>query len=90
VTWRLLTRWHPDLAGQLRVAGRTGATPGLPLITAPDNDASLIASAVAGAIAALADEDRAATGLRGLATIAPAEYMAVPTPAPADRIAQRG
>ena len=81
VTWRLIERYRPDTAARLRIVARTEPTPGLPLITASRNDAAAVAQAVRTALAALAPEDRALLGLRGLVTIAPDAYLAVPTPA---------
>jgi ABC-type phosphate/phosphonate transport system substrate-binding protein len=80
VTWRFLGRFRPEVAAGLRVVARTEDTPGLPLITALAYDAGAVASAVAEAIAALAPDDRAALGLRGLATIPAGAYLEVPVP----------
>lgn len=82
VTWRLILRHRPRLAAALWVLGRTAPTPGLPLIAAPALDAAQIAAAVAGAIADITPADRETTGLRGLARIPAAAYLAVPTPPP--------
>lgn len=82
VTWRLIGTHLPAVAQRLRVIGHTEPTPGLPLITAPGRDRRALAAAVGQAIAMLAPADRATLGLRGLVTIPPAAYLAVPTPPP--------
>ena len=88
VTWRLIGAHRPELARHLRIVARTAPTPGLPLITARGNDAVLIGRAFRGAVAALSDGDRAASGLQGLADIAAEAYLAVPTPAPLEQAEQ--
>ena len=80
VTWELLLRAEPATAA-LRVLESTAPTPGLPLIAAAGSDRAAIFDAVAGAIAALAPEDRTALCLRGLVRIPPEAYLAVPIPA---------
>jgi ABC-type phosphate/phosphonate transport system substrate-binding protein len=87
VSWRLLTRFDPVCDG-LRVIGETEPTPGLPLIAGPDADQPATFAAFAAAIAALTPQDRASLGLRALIAIPKAVYLAVPIPAPPDRIAQ--
>lgn len=82
VSWRLIDRYMPDLAGRLRVIAHTDPTPGLPLIAAKGRDSAPLARATAAAIATLAPGDRDALGLAGLAEIPAAAYLAVPTPAP--------
>ena len=81
VTWRLITAHRPELAGRLRVLGRTEpATPGLPYITATGRDAGAIAAAVDDAVRALSPADRDELGLAGHVRIPEAEYLAVPVP----------
>lgn len=87
VTWDLLAGLEPARDG-LRVLARTVPTPGLPLIAAAGADDAATRAAVAEAIAALAPQDRAALRLRGIVAIPAAAYLAVPIPAPPDRIAQ--
>lgn len=87
VTWALMRRWDPVVAG-LREVARTAPTPGLPLITAAGRDPAPLAAAVAGAIGDLSSDDRDTLHLRGLAHIPAARYLAVPTPPPPDRIDQ--
>lgn len=82
VSWRLIEAHHPWIARRLRVLSHTDPTPGLPLITARGRDPAPFARATADAIAALGAAERAALGLRGLAHIPAAAYLAVPTPPP--------
>lgn len=80
-TWRLLQAHDPAMQ-DLRVLVTTEPTPGLPLITAQGNDAHSIRNAVAAAIAAMTEDDRAALGLAGLVHIEKSAYLAVPSPPP--------
>lgn len=89
VTFGLLQGIEPALSA-LRVVAMTPPTPGLPLIAAPGADAAATFDAVAGAIAAMPPDDRAALRLRGIVRIAEADYLAVPTPAAPDRIGSTG
>jgi ABC-type phosphate/phosphonate transport system substrate-binding protein len=79
VTWRMLRRWEPAVAG-LREIARTAGTPGLPYIAAAGADGPRLFGILAEAIAAMPEADRDATGLRGLVAIPAAQYLAVPTP----------
>jgi ABC-type phosphate/phosphonate transport system substrate-binding protein len=79
VTWRLLARHEPFTAA-LRILDRTEPTPGLPWIAAAGADAARMRPALAGAVAALGADDRAALGLCGLTVIDPAAYRALPVP----------
>lgn len=79
VTWRMLSRWEPEMAG-LRVIAHTEPTPGLPFITAGGRSAEVVFAAAEAAIQALSPEDRDLLGLRGLVRIAPETYLAVPNP----------
>ncbi|WP_343116814.1 phosphate/phosphite/phosphonate ABC transporter substrate-binding protein [Ostreiculturibacter nitratireducens] len=90
VSWRLLEEHRPKIASRLRIIRRTETTPGLPMITAPGNDAARMAHAVEHAIAALAPADRARIGLRGFETIPAEAYLAVRTPPLPDQIDQHG
>ena len=81
VTWRLLCRNDPDLAG-LRVLAQTDPTPGLPYIAAPGAREGVVFAAIKAAIAALSAADRQMLGLRGIVSIPAEAYLAVPTPAP--------
>ena len=88
VTWALMQR-HDAFATRLRVVGRTEpATPVLPYIAAKSVDSEVYFCAVADAIAALSASDRDCLMLRGLVRVAAETYLAVPTPAPPDQIAQ--
>ncbi|MFN0113453.1 MAG: phosphate/phosphite/phosphonate ABC transporter substrate-binding protein [Paracoccaceae bacterium] len=82
VTWRFIAAHAPEVAGRLRIAGRTALTPGLPYVTARAGDAAAIAAAAGEAIAGLPAADRAALGLQGLVRIPAEAYLAVPTPPP--------
>jgi len=79
VTWAMLTRWEPAVAG-LRVLDQTEPTPGLPYIAAKGADVAVIFTAVAAAIAKLALEDRETLRLKGLVHIPPESYLSVPIP----------
>lgn len=81
VTFRLLSRSHPA-AALVKVVAMTDPTPGLPYICAEAVDADMVFDAIAAAIAALEDADRAALGLRGLCPIPAETYLAVQTPPP--------
>lgn len=81
VTWRDLQRYEPTLCRKLRSLGRTDPTPGLPYIAAPGADVAAKARAVAAAIDSLNAADRDVLGIVGLATIASADYLALPLPA---------
>lgn len=79
LTWALLCERGGDTLA-LKEVTRTAPTPGLPLIAAKGADAAASFDAVATAIAALTAADREMLHLRGLTRIAPAAYLAVPTP----------
>lgn len=79
LTWELLKE-HDPVAARLRVIATTAPTPALPYITAAGRNPGPIAAAVRAAIVGLAPADRAALHLRGLVTLAAADYLAVPTP----------
>jgi ABC-type phosphate/phosphonate transport system substrate-binding protein len=79
VTWELLKE-HDPVAADLRVLAVTVPTPALPYITRPGGHLSDLRAAVAGAIADLTPQDRAALHLHGLASISKQTYLAVPTP----------
>lgn len=79
VTWRNAEAFEP-FADKLRVLEWTSPTPGLPLITARENDASAIFTAVEQAIAGLDQQDKSALGLYGIVRIAKEDYLAVPNP----------
>ncbi|MFN6979781.1 MAG: hypothetical protein ACK4OP_16750, partial [Gemmobacter sp.] len=57
---------------------------GLPWIGAREADAARMRPALAAAVAALAERDRAVIGLTGLAVIDAAAYRAIPVPPPPD------
>lgn len=78
VTWALMQ--GEDVVAKLRVVGVTDPTPGLPFITALGGPVAAIHDALAGAIAGLSADDRAALHLRGIVRIPEAAYLAVPNP----------
>lgn len=78
-TWSMLTTWEPWTA-DLKELDRTPPTPAPPYVTGLGTDADLVFDAVSAAIAALLPDDRATLGLRGIARIPAARYLAVPTP----------
>lgn len=80
VTWRGIERWEPELAGRLRVIGRSEAAPGMALIAAQGMDAERSGGALAAAVAALDPVQRSTLGIVGVTRIAAAEYLAVPNP----------
>lgn len=80
VTWRFYADHFPDEAARLRIIGHTEPTPGLPFITSRARPAAIVADAVAEGIAALDPSAREALGLKGVVSIAPEKYLAVPTP----------
>jgi ABC-type phosphate/phosphonate transport system substrate-binding protein len=87
LTWKLLQRWEPAVAG-LREVARTAPTPALPYIAAKGADAAACFSALVAAVAALSPEDRDALSLQGVARIAAAHYLAVPFPPTPGQIAR--
>ncbi|MGJ8612102.1 MAG: phosphate/phosphite/phosphonate ABC transporter substrate-binding protein [Octadecabacter sp.] len=78
VTWRMLQRWEPR-AGELRVVGRTGLSPGQTFITAKGNDPAPIRDALHAAIARLSSADAEILGIRGL-TVLPDKAYDIPLP----------
>lgn len=78
-TWRLMSRWD-SLAPKVVEVGRTGPTPGLPLIAAPGADAARTAAAVHAGIDSLAEDHRRTLGLAGMTWIPPEAYLALPIP----------
>lgn len=87
VTWRHLLRVEPA-AQNLHVLAQTRPSPGLPLITRKNGPAALLFNIISNAIAQLSANDRAILGLRGLVTVAPNAYFAVPNPPPPNQTAQ--
>jgi ABC-type phosphate/phosphonate transport system substrate-binding protein len=79
LTWELLCDHDPATKG-VKVVGHTDPTPGLPYIAAIGANQPLLFDVIADAIAALSDDDRAVTRLRGLVAIPAQAYLAVPTP----------
>lgn len=89
LTWALLQRWEPAVAG-LREVARTAPTPALPYIAAKGADAEASFSALVAAISQLSPEDRDTLSLRGVVRITPERYLAVPIPPTPEQIAQSG
>lgn len=85
VTWRLIERFHPEIAGCLRIVARTDPTPGLPFITAHATSAPALAAALSAAIARLPELACSVPGLKGLSAIPASAYLAIPVPPPATR-----
>jgi ABC-type phosphate/phosphonate transport system substrate-binding protein len=79
VTWRLIARYD-SFARDLRVLTWTNPTPGLPYIAALGANRAATAAAVTQAIDALAPQDRATLGLKGLTALPAQAYLAVPNP----------
>lgn len=80
-TWEMIA--DPEgLRDALEIVGRTAPAPGLPLITAKGRDPAPLRRAVRTAIAGLSAADRGLLGLRGLAEVPDAEYLAQPSPPP--------
>lgn len=78
VSWEALRRHAPG-AEAVAVLGRTPATPGLPVITAPGRDPAPLRAALAQACETLPEDRRARlAGLSGIAVLDPADYLAVP------------
>jgi ABC-type phosphate/phosphonate transport system substrate-binding protein len=85
VTWRHLLRVDPT-AQKLRIIAQTKPTPGLPLITAKGGPADDLRDVIQTAISQMSAQDRNILGLKGLTTIPPQAYLAVPNPPPPDQI----
>ena len=84
VTWAMMARYDSFAAG-LKVIGQTAPTPGLPYIAALGSDTEALFEVIATAIMSLPLADREILHLRGLVRLAPATYLAIPTPpTPAD------
>jgi len=73
VTWQLLQRYQPA-AANLRVLGRTVATPGLPYITARQHDVGIMTNAVVAGIDRLSKLDSATLGIKGFWHSSPEDY----------------
>lgn len=78
-TWHLIRQFDP-WADRLRVLARTPPTPALPFISSARHNAAELYAALSSAVAALAPEDKAVLGLRGVTALTPAAYLAVPNP----------
>ncbi|PPB80190.1 phosphonate ABC transporter substrate-binding protein [Albidovulum inexpectatum] len=79
-TWRLITRFMPDIAARLRIIEATAPTPGLPLITALGNDGAALRAAFDEAVDTLPPDTRRSLGIGPTVTIAAEAYLSVPTP----------
>lgn len=86
LTWELI-KTHDAFAADLHVIAVTRPTPGLPLITAPGNDAPTLRAAIRTAIAALDPSSREQLHLAGLVNIPSESYLAMPTPPPPVNVA---
>lgn len=87
LTWRMLQRWEPAVAG-LREVATTAPTPALPYIAAKGADGEATFAALVEAVAALSPDDRDILSLKGVTRIAVERYLAVPTPPTPAQIAQ--
>lgn len=87
LTWAMVQRWD-SFAARLREVGRTAPTPALPYIAARGAEAEATHAALVEAVAALSAADRDLLSLRGITRIAPACYLAIPTPPTPEQIAQ--
>lgn len=87
ITWRMICRYLPDTANNLRVLGHTPPTPGLPLITA--QPAQPVANAVRTAIANLPRDIRDILGFQALVDIPVADYLSMPIPATPTQVASQ-
>ncbi|WP_281953820.1 phosphate/phosphite/phosphonate ABC transporter substrate-binding protein [Pseudophaeobacter arcticus] len=79
LSWDMIQDYD-DFADDLSVVDLTVPTPGLPLITALDQDPVALFLAVKSAIESLDDATRATLRLKGFLHIPTSEYLAVPTP----------
>lgn len=79
VTWRNIEIYEP-FANELRVLEWTNPTPGLPLITALGNDASLIFTAVKRAVDALDEQTKCQLGIKDIVQIPKEEYLRIRNP----------
>ncbi|SIO03986.1 hypothetical protein [Vannielia litorea] len=78
-TWALAQRWEP-VAARVEERFRTAPTPGLPLITAPGQNATEIASAVEEAAQLLDETTRQTLGLKGAVRLTGQMYLDMPIP----------
>lgn len=84
VTWRALERWDPR-ARDVRVVGRTPASPGMTFVTRAGEDPAPYRAALAEGVAALEAADREVLGLRGVVELAPDAYdLGIPPDPAAD------
>jgi len=79
VTWRLIKKYEP-FAADLKPLEWTDPTPGLPYITAKNQDPTPVSYAVKAAIADLPDDVKLSLGIVNLVTIPAEDYLAVPNP----------
>ncbi len=80
VSWRMI-RQFDGFAADLVETAVTDPTPGLPLITARDRPAEPILNAVRKALDRLPEAHATRLGIGAIVTFAPADYMAIATPA---------
>lgn len=82
VTWRIWKTYGSHM-GTLWEIGRTGPTPGLPLITGLDQDPAPLRTALAAALADLTvPRSQALGGLSGMAVLDETAYLTVPDLSP--------
>ena len=73
VSWRMFEAWEPR-AADLRVIGRTRASPGQMFVTARDHDPAPIRAALIDSIKTLAPHHAATLGLRGIVQLSDAAF----------------
>lgn len=79
LSWEMI-QTYDDFADELSVVDLTVPTPGLPFITALNQDPTALFLAIKSAIASLDETTRATLRLKGFLHIPTSEYLAVPTP----------
>ena len=79
VSWEMMKRWD-EIAGALKVVGKTPETPALPFITSLARDAGQMRRALDGAISALSPDEGVLLCLKGLVWVAPQNYLKIPNP----------
>ena len=79
VTWRLIQRYE-SFSENLRVLECTDPTPGLPLITALQNNPDDVFEAVSDSLKDLDNADKLLLGIKGIVRIPATDYLTVANP----------